>query len=553
MYQFKLLYTVKRLIVLLAVLLLGAACTKRFDKINTNPYRPTPDQQNPDNYSTGANFVAMINAVTPAGDAPGLTDFANSYQVAFNLAADCFSGYMGQAGDWNTNSNNLTYAFNTGWVNEQFNLTGALMRAWNSIKFFTDQSQDSLQFSVADIIKVTGIIRTTDSYGPVPYSAIITGTATPAYDSQESIYAYAFTDLIKARNILFRLGASAGKPLQAYDMIYEGDYLKWARYANSLILRLAIRTVYVDAAKAKQYAEEAVAHPAGLLTGSADNAVHSLKAGNGQFNFNNPLVTLTQNYQEARAGASIVSILTGYNDPRLRAYFKNSTLTGRTTEVIGVRSGINIVRPNYQPFSELNVTTGTPLPWMRVSEVYFLKAEGAIRGWAMGGNAKDLYESGIKAAFEEAGVTMPATYLADDAALPVKYVDPAPGGTSTDLDYASTGAVTGVTKWTIKWDEAANFQTKLHRIIMQKWIALYLNGPEGWAEYRRTGFPRILPVLQNRSSGNVITLFQARRLPYPQAQYNQNPVQIIKGISLLGGPDNGGTRLWWDKNTNIPR
>lgn len=538
---------------LLAAIVLWTNCTKRFEKINTNPYRPTPEQMQPDNYATGSSFVTMINAVTPAGDPNGGTDYANSYQVAFNLAADCFSGYMGQAGDWNANSNSLTYAFNTGWVNEQFNLTAVLMRAWNSIKFFTDQSKDSLQFSVANIIKVTGIIRATDSYGAIPYSAITTGTATPSYDSQESIYASAFADLVKARDILFKLGASAGRPLQAYDLVYEGDYLKWARYANSLILRLAMRIVYVDAAKAKQYAEEAVSHSAGLITTINDNAVHSIKAGNGQFIFNNPLVTLVQNYKEARAGASIVSILTGYNDPRLRVYFKNSTLTGRTNEVIGVRSGINITRVNYQPFSELNVTNSTPLPWMRASEVYFLKAEGAIRGWNMGGNAKDLYESGIKAGFEEAGVAIPATYLDDDAAVPVKYVDPAPGGLSTDLDYASTGAVTGVTKWTIKWDEAANFQTKLHRIIMQKWIALYLNGPEGWAEYRRTGFPRILPVILNRSSGTVNTLFQARRLPYPQAQYNQNPLQLSKGVLLLGGPDNGGTRLWWDKNTNIPR
>lgn len=526
------------------------SCTKRFDSINTNPYRPTPAQLQPYNYGTGSQFVTMINAVTPAGDPPGNTDFVNNYQLAYNLAADCFSGFMGQANNWNSNTNNLTYGFNLGWVNEQFSLTGKMMSAWNSIRFFTEASGDSLQFSVAQVIKVTGIIRSTDSYGPVPYSRIPTGTATPAYDRQDSIYYSAFNDLIKARDVLYKYGAAAGTPLKLYDMIYEGDYLKWAKYANSMILRLAMRIVYVDAAKAKQYAEEAVGNPAGLITQPAENALHSLKPGNSSFNFNNPLVTLTQGYKEARAGASLVSVLAGYTDPRLTAFFKNSTLTNRTNEVVGVRSGINVTPALYQPFSELNVTNTTPLPWMQESEVNFLRAEGAIRGWNMGGTAQTFYEAGVTAAFREAGVTKPSDYLTDDVSVPKAYTDYASSSNNGTMDYAVTQATTGVTKWTIKWDEAANFETKLNRIMMQKWIALYMNGPEAWAEYRRTGYPRILPIVLNR--GSINTNFQVRRLPYPIGQYNQNPVQTAAGVGLLGGPDNGATRLWWDKKTNIP-
>ena len=73
-----------------------ASCTKKYVDYNTNPYQPTLEQKEPDSYISGENFPAMINAVTPAGDAAGRTDFVNSYQVAFNLAADAFSGYMGQ-------------------------------------------------------------------------------------------------------------------------------------------------------------------------------------------------------------------------------------------------------------------------------------------------------------------------------------------------------------------------------------------------------------------------------------------------------------------------
>jgi hypothetical protein len=527
-----------KVFVLLLLFPLTFSCTKKYAEDNTDPYRATLEQQDADNYISGKNFPAMINAVTPAGDPPsGGTDYVNSYQLAFNLAADCFSGFMGQAGDWGGNTNNLTYGFNLGWVNEQFNLTGKLMAAWKNLRDITDISKDSLQFSVAQIIKVTGIIRATDSYGPVPYSAIPTGTFTPAYDSQESIYMSAFADLIRARDVLYKLGGAAGTPLKQYDLIYAGDYLKWAKYANSLILRLAMRIVYVDPTKARQYAEEAVRNSAGFITTSGESALHSLKPDNGNFNYSNPLVMLTQGYQEARAGASMQSILSGYKDPRLGVYFKNSTLTGHTSEVIGVRSGINVTRSLYQPFSQLNIALNTPLPWMQASEVYFLKAEGAIRGWNMDGGAKDFYEAGVRSAFSEAGLTMPANYLNDNTSKPAAYTDYVNSGNSS-------AALDDIT---IQWNDADGFETKLHRIINQKWISLYPNGAEAWAEFRRTGYPKIFPIVLNRSNGTVNTAFQVRRLPYPSAQYNQNPAQVSKGVALLGGPDNGGTRLWWDK------
>lgn len=524
-------------ILLLWLVIILSACTKKYEEYNTNPYQSTLAQQEADNYASGKNFPAMINAVLPAGDALGRTDFVNSYQVGYNLAGDAFSGYMGQAGDWGGNSNNLTYAFNLSWVNEQFTLTGKLMAAWKNVRDLTALSGDSLQFSVAQIIKVVGLIKATDSYGPIPASSLASGSFTPAYESQESIYYGALADLIKARNMLYKLGAGAGVPLKTYDLIYAGDYLKWAKFANSLILRLAVRIAYVAPDKAKQYAEEAVLNPAGMITMAADNAIQGIKPGNGAFDYANPLRTLTQDYKEARMGASMQSILTGYNDPRVAVWFKPATLVGHTSEFLGIRSGINVTRASYQPFSELNVTDQTPMPWMQASEVYFLKAEGALRGWAVGGTAQQFYETGVATAFAETGAAMPAGYLADNVSKPKDYTDFATGGSSNSRSALST--------ITIKWDEAAVTDVKLERIITQKWLALYPNGQEAWSEFRRTGFPKIFPISLNR--GNIDVAKQVRRLPYPLAQYQQNAEQIAKGIILLGGADNGGTRLWWDK------
>jgi hypothetical protein len=87
------------------------------------------------------------------------------------------------------------------------------------------------------------------------------------------------------------------------------------------------------------------------------------------------------------------------------------------------------------------------------------------------------------------------------------------------------------------------------RIITQKWIAMWPDGPEGWAEYRRTGFPRLFPVVTNNSNGTINTNTQVRRLPYPASEYRLNADGVATGVAKLGGPDTGGTRLWWDKET----
>lgn len=71
-------------------------------------------------------------------------------------------------------------------------------------------------------------------------------------------------------------------------------------------------------------------------------------------------------------------------------------------------------------------------------------------------------------------------------------------------------------------------------------------GNEAWAEYRRTGYPRLLPVIENKSGGTVDSKYGARRLNYPTEEYNENGANLKEAITMLGGPDTQGTRLWWD-------
>ena len=73
-------------------------------------------------------------------------------------------------------------------------------------------------------------------------------------------------------------------------------------------------------------------------------------------------------------------------------------------------------------------------------------------------------------------------------------------------------------------------------------------GWEAWTEYRRTGYPRLFPVVVNNSGGSISTDLQIRRIAYPASEYTNNAAGVAQGVQLLGGPDNGGTSVWWDTN-----
>ena len=152
----------------------------------------------------------------------------------------------------------------------------------------------------------------------------------------------------------------------------------------------------------------------------------------------------------------------------------------------------------------------------------------------MGGTAEEFYNRGIRLSFEQWGVAGAEDYIADASSMPQAYHDP-----SDKNPYNDT-----LSDITIKWDESADAQTKLERIITQKWIALYFNGNEAWAEYRRTGFPKLIPVAYNGSGGIVDSNAGPQRMPYPQEEYTNNSANVTAAVNnMLGGPDNMATKV----------
>lgn len=504
------------------------SCTKKFESFNTDPTGiPNKDLLIP------SLFIPLEQEIMYMTD--------DGYQTAQNLNADDYCGYAMPDQTFGQALDNANYVFIDGWNTEAFNsiYTNLIGPIKNKLAKSGVQTSNPDYWAIALIVEVEAIDRVTDKFGPVPYSQVGTSLVTVPYDSQQDIYTQMFGQLDTAvANLQAYIAANPGAtPLTNYDAIYGGDYTKWLKFANSLRLRLAMHIVKVDPATAQAQAEKALAAGGGLLSGVSDDAAVLASQANG-----NDYNQITNSYGDNSMNASIESYMVGYNDPRLPVYFFNDTDPGHTTEYTGIRIGCNIPpKPFYSGFSKYNYNTTfaltAPEVIMTAAEVWFLKAEAALRGWAGAGNVQTDYETGITTSMQQYGVggSAPA-YIADAVDTAIAYVD--------YLNPLNND--TALSKITIKWDPAASQETMLERIITQKWLAMFPEGQEAWTEFRRTGYPRLFPVVVNSSGGTIDTQIQVRRLAYPQSEATLNPVAEAAGIKLLGGPDNGGTRLWWD-------
>ncbi len=524
---------IKLSIVLITVCFLSVfgSCTSDFGDINKDPNAATEKELGYDNLGVGSLITQIQHQIYPCVTKDQNID-VNNYQKMYSLAGDVYSGHQGASNMFDNNGrNNTTYDMTPDWYSIAYSVGYQnYMTPWYTLLKKKTISPEA--FAVGQILKVFGMHRITDMYGPLPYKDFIPASNVP-FTSQEDVYDTFFDELDEATAILkeYIKNNPGAKSLVDYDKIYGSDFNKWILFANSLKLRLAMRIVYADAAKAKLKAEEAIAD--GVFATNDDNAMIRV---NGTSTVN-PLYMICYTYNDTRLGATMESYLKGYKDPRLKLLFNISEVS-EYKDYNGIRSGVIFEGNEYKVFSLLNVTSSTPIQIMTAAEVLFLRAEAAYRGWNAGGeSAQSLYEEGIRIAFAQVGAGNESEYIAGTT-LPEPYIDPV----KSRYNYKNTGRVV------VKWDESSG----LEQIITQKWIALYPDGQEAWSEFRRTGFPRVIPIGENYSGGSVNTAKQVARLPYPYNLKNDYPLLYPEALTLLGGADTGGTKLWWDKNSAKP-
>lgn len=521
-------------VLFLAVAVAVAGCTKNFEEYNTDPTGISDESLKQDFNFVGAYFQQIqqnIYNISPAWN----------FQLQQNLLGDVYSGYMMPPTPFRGNDNNMTYSLVDGWNgfpwSDGYNFVMAPALAVKKKAAADPKFQDFYAWSL--ILKVAAMHRVSDIYGPIIYSQYGNGKTSIDYDSQASVYDQFFKELKQAVDILTPLAKNANAPRQFtnFDLSYSGDYTKWVKLANSLRLRLAVRVSKVDPARAKTEGEAAISHELGLMTANDDN--FNISTGS----YVHPLNVINNAWNDIRMGAPMESILTGYSDPRLGKFFQPSEVSAGQYK--GIRNGINIAaKSDYAGFSKLGtfLDAAKSVQLMTAAEVKFLLAEAALRGWTVTGTAKTHYEAGINLSLDQWGVAGTSTsYINNNTSVPAAYADP-----KNNVNNLAANSPY-ISKATIKWDDAATTEAKLEKIITQKWIAMYPDGQEAWSEFRRTGYPKLMPVVLNNSGGKIPSELFIRRINFPASEYETNKDAVTKAVQLLGGADHGGTRLWWDK------
>lgn len=521
---------------LLSGWLLLMSCTDNYDSVNLDPSKLL------DVESAEVPFLfSKALSVAPNNQA--------NYQVAQNLFADQYAQYFACSAAY-FGSDRLV--INQNWVGAAFNpIYTEVVPQLTKIFELTDPS--SAEYALANVVWVYAFHRVTDYWGPIPYTQVMKDLPSVPYDPQNEIYHDFFTRLDAAITVLE--GKRSEKPYDNYDIIYGGNVDKWIKFANTLRLRLAMRISNVEPGFAQTEAEKAVA--GGVMEESpTDDALvqRSLSGGDG-----NGLAIMQWN--EFRMSASMESVLKGYEDPRMTEYYLpykkfygkepdqynlayDGIRNGLTSAQMAVKSGINKADSNSQQgprwsppeFGGIGSYLATPQNVMCAAEAWFLRAEGKLKGWDMGdGEAVEFYNNGIINSFKQWGITDdPAAYYNSlDVPIPPE-------------DFLNSPAMTDIP---VKFSAVRAEQDE--QIATQKWLALFPDGTEAWADYRRNHKLKLYPVA---NSDNPLIKTPAtqwlRRMPFLQSERQTNAAAVTAAESLLNGPDDTQTPLWWDV---IPR
>ncbi|MEP7377440.1 MAG: SusD/RagB family nutrient-binding outer membrane lipoprotein [Chitinophagaceae bacterium] len=392
-------------------------------------------------------------------------------------------------------------------------------------------------YNMARIIQAYAFMILTDEYGSIPYTEGGAGFSDqiffPKYDAQQEIYPKIIQELTEASAAL-----SATGTIETADVLYTGNVDKWKRFGYSLLLRAGMRLSKVDAGKAQSTVQAAVA--GGVILLNEDNAYMRHDANYVQPTGNMLNTTEAANFYLAKP---FVDSLKLKSDPRLSAIairYKGATSGPAQTPAIGdtaaasqigmpmgYDNGSIVARAtadglaSFYDYSQADrrriVKTTSPVFFATAAQNKLLMAEASFRGWITTGTADQYFADGIKAHMDQ--------MVTFDAGCAI-------AAGARDAYIAANPLVAG---------------NELQQINTQYWIASFLNGPETFANFRRTGFPSLTPNSYGQPTNpDVPNGTFIRRLTYPTSELSVNTVNVNAAIATQGA-DRLDTRIWWDK------
>ncbi|MEG1402022.1 SusD/RagB family nutrient-binding outer membrane lipoprotein [Bacteroides sp.] len=384
------------------------------------------------------------------------------------------------------------------------------------------------QIAATRILKVWAYQIMTDAWGDIPYNSYsgknpsfdAGGAANniiyPQYASQEDIYLDLLNELKEASE---QLDINQPAFIKG-DAIYQGDASKWQKFANSLSLRVANRIRH-RSESANNRIKEIISNPDRypIFKSNADNATLAYETtAPNQAPFY--VATILANRNDYAVSNVLIDFLKGekgpfqITDPRLEAYAQpniEGEYTGQTYGLDAYTASLGNPNMVSKPGKEIYKSNYKEV-LMEYSEVEFILSES--KNWA-----QENYVNGIRASMQKWGV---------EESLINQYIS----------------QVT-----------PANAET----VLSQKWVALFMQGAEAWAEYRRTGYPDFLvkkgDVIWRKTidGQEVIKRFDPigintlpARLLYPNSEIELNTLQYQKAINRQGA-DELTTQIWWNK------
>ena len=504
----------------------------------------------------------------------------HKYQYQRSLTIDVFAGYFSQTHNYDGRQPTTYYYPNNPFIRgiggESTKLYAVVAPA---MLYGTSFGRSDLA-AIGKILYAYSMQCMTDAMGPVAYHdmKVLKENYPIYYSSSEETYDSIFADLQSAVDTLMKYQPSVSQ-LMKVEGKEKGspcnwEWQRWVKFANSIQLRMAITMSNVKPDKAREIAQRVVNHEIGVLEEDDADIAFSAEENlqiypSGEQGQNHPLFVIANSWNDIRLNATLENILKRYDHPLLQHYFLKNGLGGtpsmqdhiydrrtnaiaaaKGTQYVGIRQGVMLrtrssTKENpYLTYSSLSLETVASkmsFPWIKVAEVLFCRAEGALRGWDMGGTAQEFYEAGIRRGFSDIGeVGQYFSYKEKTSVNKVNYVD------YFDQDNNIEGRV----NVGVKWEDSDDNELKLEKIITQKWIANFPMGLEAWTNFRRTGYPRMFPVKINLwTVGRVDDEIQLRRIPHDEAPTLSDDLENYNTYTLPkceGGINEGGNPLWWD-------
>jgi hypothetical protein len=467
-----------------ATLLSVSSCKKDLVKINQNP-----------NASQNAQPDYLLTAATKAT--------ADTYWGTANNMDASLLFVQHWAKIQYTDPDRYIYtntAFNELW---SVGYTKSIVNLNQIIKLADAQANPNYK-GVALVLRSWVFTLLTDNYGDIPYTQAtnISTYLTPVYDKQKDVYFALLEDLKTAQAAL-----NVSGPAIAGDVIYSNKIAQWKKFANSLRLRIALRIADREPEKAKQVLADIQAEGSGYISANSETAQLVYLASPNQ----NPISNLFDTRDDYRISKTVVDKLFALNDPRLPVY-ASKTQDATPNTYVGIPNGLLVGDASNLGFTKTSkpgtyfLAPGAPAVIISYAEVLFDRAEAAARGFTAE-NAADLYNQAVTASLKQYGI--------GDAAIATYIAQPS-----------------------VQYD-ATNYKKSIGE---QKWLALFGQGLEAFAEWRRLDYPQLQPAVAGVLSGKL-----PLRFIYPGTEQSLNGTSYKAAVASQGA-DVLTTKLWFDVN-----